>query len=840
MACNSIILAYGTTSEEACLNFFLNQTATKYVDNTTILNSTLLYNDISCLIYSNPGFYSDGTNVINWGINSITEEFEILSTTTCTTSNKIKNCCDITQIPLSADTFTWTNISSFYGSGQLPIGLALNILGYEDGTANQLNQCYVVVTGTSTSSYTATTVLSEEISCEDCFINNNINCYLQPGKYFFSKCNETGTTLVFTIENSKTFLNTDYIIYEGECYSPLSTASESETSLSSFSSPDGSNCESAPICLPTPTPTPTNVSKYVKDCCFNNIYMTTSEINRAVGFFLLDTVTKYCYTVVEAPNPLPPYVPVIDDTNFTAGTYSYSCLEPNPECIECGSAIQPTPTPSSSPIPVLQPNQCAVTTLLPLSVNCETTEIITQNDGTLSLTITGGTKPYVIFLNGTNVGTQTIFQNLSAGTYNIVVTDYYGDFTANTTCFITAPSPTPTPTLTPTPSATPAPVYNDICFQFTLNGIYYSLLFDYTSNLVWTSGTYVLSAKTNNSGYKIYNWNNGGSIETSSTNLPPISGWQILGVSNPPNIIVTEGSCPPAPPLLQTVTKTDNNCQGVLPCTGNITVSASGGIPPYSYSINNGLNYQGSPIFNGICPNTYNVITKDSVNTTSSVQTVVVNSLQSPTSYILSIVSNTSNVTIPIQFNPLGPTYNFQGKKIEFQIVPTPALPVGTTITFNLAISSSRKYSPKVSVPGRGTFVARRYSRNFVYSGASLLTPIVTKVDPDNGGSVSSRPGCVLNYLGDNVMEYVSDYSAVTYNNLVLSANQIISGYTLSTPIVTQGLNYNYPCQAYSEVIDEIYFSGPARISGPCTVTFADTGLNVSTEQIATGNNFPT
>lgn len=840
MACNSINLSVGTTAQEACIKYFNNELFTFYIDGTSLNDSTYLYSDSGCTIYSNPGFYSDGTNQANWGLNPNTFEFNFLSFSVCSKSNKLKNCCDNLLSPSTADIFTWTNISTFYPEGQLPVGLTLYMTGYESGVANPITQCYEVVAGTATGSYTATTIVSEENSCNDCFSNNLFNCYLTPGKYYFSKCGGPTENVIFTIEEPKTFLNTNYVIYNGSCYSPLTQAPESSTSLASFSTPDGVDCQFAPSCLPTPTPTPTNLSKYVKECCSNTIYKTSSETNRAVGLFFVDNSNFYCYTVVSTPNPLPPYVPTIDDSNFTLGSYQYSCEEKNPECFDCENVVQPTPTPSSSPIPNVQPNECNVTTLLPLDVICTTTESYAQNNGTLTLTITGGTKPYTIFLNGVEVGSQTFFQNLSGGTYTAVVTDYYRDFTASTTCTITAPSPTPTPTLTPTPSSTPPPVYDDICLQFSLNGTYYSLLFDYTSNLVWTSGTYVMSANTNNGGYKIYNWNNGGSIETTSTNLPPINGWQLLGVSNPPTITVTQGSCPPAPPLLQTVTKTDNACQGVQPCTGNITISASGGIPPYMYSINNGQNYQGSPIFNGICPNTYSVISKDSTNTTTSTQTVVVNSIQSPTSYSLSLISNVSDVTIPIQFSPSGPTYNFQGKKTEFQVVSTPPLPVGTTITFTLAIASNRTYSPKNTVPGRGTFTTRRYSRNFVYSGATLITPVVTKNDPDSGGQVGGRPGCVLNYVGQNVMEFVSDFSAVTYNNLILRTNQVISGYTISTPIVTQGANYDYPCPAYVQIADQIYFSGPARISGPCTATFALYGQGLTTSQTATGNNFPT
>lgn len=51
------------------------------------------------------------------------------------------------------------------------------------------------------------------------------------------------------------------------------------------------------------------------------------------------------------------------------------------------------------------------------------------------------------------------------------------------------------------------------------------------------------------------------------------------------------------------------NCFG--DCNGAITVNATGGVPPYTYSLENFTTFQSSNIFSNLCPGIYNVIAKD-------------------------------------------------------------------------------------------------------------------------------------------------------------------------------------------------------------------------------------
>ena len=87
-------------------------------------------------------------------------------------------------------------------------------------------------------------------------------------------------------------------------------------------------------------------------------------------------------------------------------------------------------------MPGYSANTCDIITLYPLGVTCSTISAFTPFtvDGVASLIITGGTPPYSVTWEN---GAQTQFlAGVAAGDYTATVTDYYGDFTATTTCTV--------------------------------------------------------------------------------------------------------------------------------------------------------------------------------------------------------------------------------------------------------------------------------------------------------------------------------------------------------------------------------------------------------------------
>jgi hypothetical protein len=122
-------------------------------------------------------------------------------------------------------------------------------------------------------------------------------------------------------------------------------------------------------------------------------------------------------------------------------------------------------------------NECGVITIFPMSLECvsispSSTE---ANDGMVSVSITGGTPPYKYTWSGDNIGNNNHAPEVEfvpIGDYTVTVVDYWGDFTATTTCSLATetdcnfvgiiqefilPSQTPTKTPTPTPTITPTP-----------------------------------------------------------------------------------------------------------------------------------------------------------------------------------------------------------------------------------------------------------------------------------------------------------------------------------------------------------------------------------------------
>ena len=116
----------------------------------------------------------------------------------------------------------------------------------------------------------------------------------------------------------------------------------------------------------------------------------------------------------------------------------------------------------TQPITIKPVNECTIVTLFPMTAICNNVNPTNPQsyDGSVSLMISGGTPPYnIIWENG---GSGPTKDNLGIGDYKATVVDFYGDFTAYTTCSLTA---TTTTTSTST-STTTLPSYEDLCMYF--------------------------------------------------------------------------------------------------------------------------------------------------------------------------------------------------------------------------------------------------------------------------------------------------------------------------------------------------------------------------------------
>ena len=475
-----------------------------------------------------------------------------------------------------------------------------------------------------------------------------------------------------------------------------------------------------PCVTPTPTQTPTQTPTPTKTPT-----QTPTPTKTPTG--------TPAHTPTSTKTPTPTKTPTNTPTNTSTNTPTPSITPTNTNTPGLSPSVTPTKTPTPTPTitptvtstsypggaEYLQPpylrltgtNECSVITLYPLGVTCSS-QSKNYNYGTISLYITGGTPGYTIVLvpnqgdkdvvSGSTTNSYASFKNLLCGDYTITVTDKYGDFVKTLICSIPCQSPTPTPTKTPTQTPTQS------------SSGYLNYLFNRCKTCV--GGLLQISVSISNNDLSYFQ--NGGVISYDGTcyyitqNLPT--------TSIPANTTFTSGlysSCQsccsggvpmsPTPTPTPTPTPLPSGYNGptitvrstVPTCKegGKIIITqTSNGQSPYVYSINNGLTYQSSPIFQYLSQGTYNVIVKDSLNQTSNVVTVVLPPPVPSTIYTIDII-NTTTVVQRTNVSPptLPPRYK-QILKTDFSIVVSPSLLPGESITFDLNLNHTVQIKPYI------------------------------------------------------------------------------------------------------------------------------------------------
>lgn len=588
---------------------------------------------------------------------------------------------------------------------------------------------------------------------------------------------------------------------------------------------------------PTPTPTPsvatiicgqgfTTGSFYYTDCCGN--FVQGNSVNELIsldytkptnGITKMNVVaTTSCPTPTQTPTPT--NTPTLTQTPSVTPTQTHTPT----------TTVSQSPTPSNGAA-FNQKNECDVFTLFDMGIRCQILKVPSSNttfDGILTMRVTGGTAPYSYYWSG-GQRTQTL-RNIPPGNYPITVVDYYGDYTANTICSIFAPSPTPTPTTTTTPTVTPSPVWPNLClivsygtvsygpFQFVISG-------SQNGRPQWTSGNMTLGWSTRNARWEIQGWTSstGLPVSTNPTNIPT-SSWAIAGgTGTQPQISMTQGTCPAYLPLLTNVVVTNTSCSGTLNCNGSISVTTSGGVPPYSYSINNGASYQSSNVFNGLCENTYTVITNDSLGNAQT-QVVILGFDSAPTSYTI----NASLDRIETISNNTQIAY--------WHVDVVPPITDGSVITFDLNISTNKTYNePGVGFVGDDNVVFSNTTQKFPSATSSITTttsrpfcsPYETttisntetyQLQISSGTSVSGTSTSILNIV-DGVVGSNGCVTSVAQSILVSVGSAVVAGNSCSAVVddeTPQGIT-NHTLQ---------YGGDAAPVSGDYTEVISGVGVS--------------
>jgi hypothetical protein len=678
-------------------------------------------------------------------------------------------------IPWGGGTNTYHRISIVGGSGfgySATVSLGGVVIDVLQCISVAPGQCDVLPTPTVTPTQTPTptgTAAPIVFPCNDCRNWQYNNVPVGGDVIYYYRCDDgVLQTIVVSELDTGNFCNCNNIgnpytdngtqlTEVGICVTPTPTTTPTPTVTPTVTSTQ----------TPTPTPTITPTQTITNTPTITPTNTLTPTITPT------NTVTP-SVTPTQGLSPTP--TPTLTTTPTPSSSAPIPSQTPTPS---------PTMTPFPTPVYVLK-NDCNVFTLFPLGLECVTVAQPSSEvsvDGVLAINITGGTGPYSI--SWSNGQTNRTLGGLKQGSYEVTVTDFYGDFTSSTICSLFAPSPTPTntPTVTPTPSV--ASTYPNLCLiiQSTPTTNYPPIQFVYSGFIngkpSWTSGSYTMKWTGTRWQVDGYTISNGILVSTTTTTIPT-SNWTIVGstLSPVPVVSVTQGTCPAVAPLNFTTTTSPSDCTN----NGSITVTAFGGYPPYFYSNDGGTTFRTSPVFNNLLPQTYYIIVRDSSGTTYN------------TTQVVPPLSNTTFQTYSISVvNYLEDTITVGFKRAYWKVNVTPSLPVGTNLNFKLNVQSIQ------NINGPGSGITTNLTQ--VISGGTLAT----SSSQTTGTTTSVRTNCSPYTTEQNT-------SVVTYN-LTSISGQTISGVTNSNLTITSGMVETNGCVTNVEQTIRVYVT-EATITG--------------------------
>jgi len=286
----------------------------------------------------------------------------------------------------------------------------------------------------------------------------------------------------------------------------------------------------------------------------------------------------------------------------------------------------------------------------------------------------------------------------------------------------------------------------------------------YNNRPTWSSSTYTIKWNSVNQYWFMENWV-GGSMTNNNPQTPPIAGWVIYGSSS--TVTAYSGECKSSNLRINNVIVGDPTCVSGRysnNCDGSIQIIPINGVPPYTYSINNGNTTSITQLFNGYCSGSYTAWVEDSLGNIA-VQNVVIPDPPPPNQYIVNFVTTQTYVD-----NGSNGSSTYITKRMDFTVsvtdsnnVPITQLPTGTVIQFNITEENIFDVSPTINEgSGNRTIV--------VMKNGVQQTPIQTIT---NSTYNNTNPSCQNNLI----------YRAITSNNynFDIGGTDTISGYVIST-----------------------------------------------------------
>ena len=249
---------------------------------------------------------------------------------------------------------------------------------------------------------------------------------------------------------------------------------------------------------------------------------------------------------------------------------------------------------------------------------------------------------------------------------------------------------------------------------------------------------------------------------TTTTSDIPSNNWIYSGPYQCYNLNVSEGVCTLTTPLNCNISVTNTSCRGT--CFGSIVVTANGGTLPYKYSID-GINFQPSNIFVGLCEGVISVITKDA-DDNSVVCSCEIFADNTTTSYEIETNVIDNNII-------LSSGNNFKIEQSIWEVLIDPPLPYGVTLSMDIVLSINNQ----INEPGSGTCQIL----NEIYHNTNLLTP--NEISSPNIQSIPI-PNCVPN--NTLTTGFTETYNLVVGNGDTISA-QTTSNVTIQREISPNG-----------------------------------------------------
>lgn len=257
-----------------------------------------------------------------------------------------------------------------------------------------------------------------------------------------------------------------------------------------------------------------------------------------------------------------------DLTNLCAGTYDLTLTDAN-GCTIIEQYVVTEPT-------------AIVLSTTSNSSNCG------QSDGSVGVTATGGTVAVDYTYdwqdaNNVSVASTPIATNLPAGTYTIIITDDNGCTVSVTETISDIGGGTATAAITSN--------YNgqDISCAGNCDG---------EVTVTMTGGTAPFTFDVGGTSQPL------GIFTGLCAGTHAVMVTDNLGCTAATSVTITEPTAVSAAAVV-----VDETCFG--DCTGSITITAGGGIPPYDYTFDNGLTYNGANNLGALCAGTYNIGARD-------------------------------------------------------------------------------------------------------------------------------------------------------------------------------------------------------------------------------------